>query len=84
MKSFAKVAVAGVTGVALFKLFVTVLMPVLGLAFGLLVLALKVAVIGAVAYFLYSLLRPRDASNGDGGKDEHEIVVEEDEASKST
>ncbi len=61
MKSFAKVAVAGISGVVLFKLFVTILFPLLGLLFGLLAMTVKLAVIAAVAFFVYSMIRKRKA-----------------------
>lgn len=61
MKSFAKVAVAGISGVVLFKLFATILFPLLGLLFGLLAMTVKLAVIAAVAFFVYSMIRKRKA-----------------------
>jgi uncharacterized membrane protein len=61
MKLFAKVAVAGISGVVLFKLFATILFPLLGLLFGLLAMTVKLAVIAAVAFFVYSMIRKRKA-----------------------
>lgn len=70
MKSFAKLAVVGISGVFLFKLFATILFPLLGLMLGLLMLTVKLAVIAAVIVFIWSIVkRPRRA-------DEREIVVE--------
>ena len=81
MRSFAKVAVVGVSSVVLLKLFATVFLPALGMLLGLLMLTVKVAVIAAVAFFIYSLLRPRSPRDEDGERvrddEELEIVVEE-------
>jgi len=75
MRSFAKVAIVGFTGVVLFKLFASILFPLLFLMAGLVALAVKLALLVAVAYFLYSLVRkPRPVSR-DG-----EIVVEAEDA----
>jgi uncharacterized membrane protein len=51
MKSFAKLAIVGVSSIVLFKL--------LGLMFGLLAMTVKLALIAAVVFFLYSMLRRR-------------------------
>ncbi|KPJ84572.1 MAG: hypothetical protein AMS19_00095 [Gemmatimonas sp. SG8_23] len=81
MKSFAKLAFVGASSIVLLKLFTTVLIPVLGMMLGLLMLTVKLAVIAAVVFFLYSLLRPRpSAEEAEGGierEEELEIVVEE-------
>jgi hypothetical protein len=58
MKTFAKVAVAGVAGLTFLKLFTTVLIPMLGMMLGLIALTVKLAVIAAVIFFLWSLVRP--------------------------
>lgn len=69
MKSFAKFAVLGVTSVVLFKLLATILLPMIGLLFGLLGLTVKLALLAAVVFFLYSIFRkPR--------REEHEVEVE--------
>ena len=73
MKSFAKLAVAGISGVVLFKLFATILFPLLGLMLGLIALTVKLALIAAVVFFIYSIFKKRDAT----GKSDGEIVVEE-------
>jgi len=81
MKSFARVAVAGVASIALFKLFTAAVIPLLGMTLSLVMLAVKLALIGAVLYFVYSLLRPRpDQGRASGDVDieeEIEIVVED-------
>jgi hypothetical protein len=71
MKSFAKLAVAGVSGVILFKLFATLIIPLLGMLFGILALTVKLAVIAAVVFFVYSLVRKPEQDKADG-----EIVVD--------
>lgn len=57
MKSFAKFAVLGVSSIVLFKLLASIFLPVLGLALGLLALTVKLAMIAAVVFFLYSIFR---------------------------
>lgn len=57
MKSFAKFAVLGVSSIVLFKLLASILLPILGLGLGLLVLTVKLAMIAAVVFFLYSIFR---------------------------
>lgn len=59
MQSFAKLAFAGISGVILFKLFATVLLPLLGLFFGLLAMTVKFAMIAAVIFFVYSMVKKR-------------------------
>ena len=81
MKSFARVAVAGVASIALFKLFTAAFIPLLGMTLSLVTLAVKLALIGAILYFVYSLLRPRpDQGRASGEVDiegEIEIIVED-------
>lgn len=57
MKSFAKFAALGVTSVVLFKLLATIVLPMLGLLFGLLGLTVKLALLAAILFFLYSIVR---------------------------
>jgi hypothetical protein len=59
MKAFAALTVTGVAGVVLFKLLATLLFPLLGLVFGLLAMTIKFAVIAAVIFFVYSMIRKR-------------------------
>ena len=59
MKTFATLTVAGVAGVVLLKLFATLLLPLLGMFFGLLAMAVKLALLAAVAFFFFSLFRKR-------------------------
>ncbi len=60
MRSLTRLAVVGISGVVLFKLFATILFPLLGLFFGLFAMTVKFAVIAAVIFFVYSMLRKRD------------------------
>jgi hypothetical protein len=68
MKSFTRVAIIGASGVVLFKLFATVLLPMMAFFFGLIALTVKLAVMAAVVFFLWSLVKKKDNSN--------EVVVE--------
>jgi hypothetical protein len=80
MRSFAKFAVVGVSSVVLLKLFATIFLPALGMLVGLLMLTAKVALMVAVAYFVYTLLRPRardEETDVEVNEEELEIVVEE-------
>lgn len=63
MKSLAKIAVVGFTGAVAFKLFVSILFPLIGFLFGLLALTLKFALIAAVIFFVYEMLRKRKSSD---------------------
>jgi hypothetical protein len=55
----APVAVAAISGVVLWKLFATILLPLLGLMFGLMMSAMKLVLIVAVIYFIISMMRKR-------------------------
>jgi hypothetical protein len=68
MKSFTRVAFVGLSGVVFFKLFATVLLPMMAFFFGLLALTVKIAVMAAVVVFLWSLVRKKEQ--------EIEVVVE--------
>jgi len=70
MKSFVRLAVVGVSGVVLFKLFTTALIPLLVMMLGIFMLTLKIALIAAVGFFIYSIFFKKDH------EDEREIVVE--------
>ena len=61
MRAFGTVAIAGISGVILWQLFTTILLPVLGLVLGLLAMAAKFALIAAVVFFVYSLIKKRRA-----------------------
>lgn len=57
MKTFATFTVAGVAGLVLLKLLATVLLPALGILFGLVALTMKLALVAAIGYFVYSMIR---------------------------
>lgn len=59
MKSFAKFAVLGVSSIVLFKLLATIILPVIGMLIGLLGMTVKLALLAAVVFFLYSIFRKR-------------------------
>jgi hypothetical protein len=56
MKTFAALTVTGVAGILLFKLLV---LPLIGLFMGLLVLTVKLALVAAVVFFIYSMIKKR-------------------------
>jgi uncharacterized membrane protein len=59
MRFVAPVAVAAISGVVLWKLFATILLPLLGLVFGLMMGVMKLVLIVAVIYFIVSMMRKR-------------------------
>jgi hypothetical protein len=59
MKTFASLTVAGVAGVLLLKLLTALLFPMLGLFVGLLAMTVKFALIAAVIFFVYSMIKKR-------------------------
>lgn len=59
MRSFAALTVTGVAGVVLFKLATAVVFPIFAVAFGLLAMTVKFALIAAVIFFVYSMIKKR-------------------------
>ena len=59
MKTFDALTVTGVAGILLFKLFAALIFPILGLIVGLLVMTVKFALIAAVIFFIYSMIKKR-------------------------
>lgn len=59
MKMFAGLTVAGVAGILLLKLLTALVFPVLGLFVGLLAMTVKFALIAAVIFFVYSMIKKR-------------------------
>jgi cytochrome b subunit of formate dehydrogenase len=59
MRSFGPVALVAISGVVLWKLFATLLFPLLGVVIGLVATTAKFALIVAVIFFLYSMIRRR-------------------------
>ncbi len=57
MKTFAAVTVAAVAGFVALKALLALLLPLFGLFFGLVVLAFKLAVVGAIVAFVWSAIR---------------------------
>jgi hypothetical protein len=57
VKAFAALTMAGVAGLVLIKIFVAVLLPVLGLLVGIVALTVKVALVAAIGFFVYSVVR---------------------------
>ena len=64
MKSLGKVAFVGVSGLVLFKVGTALVFPMLGLVMALISLAVKIAVVVAVGYFVMEWLK----------KDKHDDV----------
>ena len=61
MRYLAPVTVAAISGVILWKLLATLVLPLLGVLFGLVAAAFKLALIVAVGFFIYSLIKKRRA-----------------------
>jgi hypothetical protein len=59
MRSLVPIGVAALSGVVLWKLFATILLPFLGLVFGLMVGFFKIVLIVGVIYFIVSTMRKR-------------------------
>lgn len=59
MRSFGAVALAALSGVVLWQLFTTILLPLLGVVMGVIIATAKLALIAAVVFFIYSLIRRR-------------------------
>lgn len=59
MRTFAAVTVAGVTGIVLLKLLATLVIPLLGLFIGLMALTVKLGLIAAVVFFIFTMFRKR-------------------------
>ena len=59
MRFVTPVALFTLSGIVLWKLFATILLPLLGLLFGLMMSAMKIVLIVAVIYFIVSMMRKR-------------------------
>ena len=59
MRAFGAVAFTAISGVILWQLFTTILLPLLGVVLGLLAMAAKFALIVAVGFFVWSLIKKR-------------------------
>ncbi|HSW29494.1 MAG TPA: hypothetical protein VLH75_08445 [Longimicrobiales bacterium] len=60
MRTFATFTVAGVVGILLFKL---VVVPILALFVGLLAMTVKLALLGAVVFFIYTMVKKRNGTD---------------------
>lgn len=59
MRYLAPVGIAAISGVILWKLLATIVLPLLGIVFGLFLTVMKLALIAAVIFFIYSMIRKR-------------------------
>jgi len=59
MRTFAALTVSGVAGMLLLKLLAAVLFPMFGVFLGILAMTVKLALIAAVVFFFYSMLKKR-------------------------
>jgi hypothetical protein len=59
MRTFAALTVSGVVGLLLFKLIASLIFPLLGVFVGLLAMTVKFALIAAVIFFVYSMIRKK-------------------------
>jgi len=59
MRTFAALTVTGAVGIVLFKLLATVIVPLLGMFLGLLAMTVKLALVAAVIFFVYSMFKKR-------------------------
>lgn len=57
MRSFGAMLVGGVTGIVLLKLLATLVFPLFGFMVGLVGMALKIVFWGAIAYFVWRLVK---------------------------
>ncbi|MDZ7780981.1 MAG: hypothetical protein U5R14_13760 [Gemmatimonadota bacterium] len=57
MKTFATLTAAGVAGLILLKLLAAVVIPALGLLMGLVALTVKLALVAALGFFVYSMFK---------------------------
>jgi len=61
MRSLAPVALVAISGVVLWKLFATLFLPFLGVMVGLIATVAKFALVVAVIFFLYAMIKKRRA-----------------------
>ena len=59
MRSFGPLVVVGLAGLAAFKIGGGLFVPLFGMAMGLIAVAMKIAVICAIGYFVITLLKGR-------------------------
>ncbi len=59
MRTFAALTVTGAAGIVLLKLLATVIFPLFGMFMGLLAMTVKLALVAAVIFFVYSMFKKR-------------------------
>lgn len=59
MRTFAAITAGGVLSVLLFKLLATIFFPIFGMLVGLIMTGVKLLLLAAVVYFVYSLIFKR-------------------------
>ena len=59
MRSFAALTLTGAAGIVLFKLMATILFPLVGMVIGLMAMTVKFALLAAVVFFGYSMVKKR-------------------------
>jgi TRAP-type C4-dicarboxylate transport system permease small subunit len=59
MRYLAPIGIAAISGVILWKLLATIVLPLLGVLLGLFAAALKLGLIVLAIFFIYSLIRKR-------------------------
>jgi hypothetical protein len=59
MRPLGTVAFAAISGVVLWQLFATLFLPLLGVLIGLVMTTVKIALVVAVGFFVYSLIKKR-------------------------
>lgn len=80
IKTAAQLTAAGLAGIVVVKVSGLFVLPMIGLIVGILGLALKIAFVMAVGYFVLSLLKKnRGEDEDEGGEAEIEIEVEVEE-----
>ena len=60
MRTFAGLFVGGIAALLLFKLLAGLILPLVGIFVGLVAMAIKIAIVVAIGYFVYSLVRNRN------------------------
>ena len=59
MRTFAALTVTGAVGIVLLRLLATVIVPIFGMVLGLLAMTVKLALVAAVVFFVYSMFKKR-------------------------
>jgi hypothetical protein len=65
MRTFGAMLFGGVAGIVILKLLAALLFPFLGFMMGLFGMAMKILIFGAIAYFVYTLIRGRRKREAD-------------------